>query len=127
MHLVADCGRGMKIFAQDVTGTDGQIRTEHFCVADEVLLDRSNIVGMTKVSSAGGLRVHMEFNAEGKEKLAQATRQNAGQFMAIFLDGKLIAKPIIETPILDGKMDLFVSSADKERFLAAFENSPTHL
>jgi len=46
--------------------------------------------------------VLLQFNSEGKELFAKATRENIGKIMAIVLDGEVISAPRINEEIPDG-------------------------
>lgn len=47
--------------------------------------------------------VALEFDAEGKEKFAQATEKHLGEIIAIFLDEELVSAPTVQNVIKDGK------------------------
>jgi protein-export membrane protein SecD len=47
--------------------------------------------------------VSLAFNTEGRNLIAQVTRDNKGQILAIFLDGSPISTPVINEEIVDGK------------------------
>jgi len=48
-------------------------------------------------------QVGLEFNEEGKELFAEITKRNLNKTVAIFLDGKPISIPKVNTPITDGR------------------------
>jgi preprotein translocase subunit SecD len=47
--------------------------------------------------------VTLDFNDEGRRLFADITSQNVGKRVAIFLDGKLLSDPVVQTPITDGR------------------------
>jgi protein-export SecD/SecF family membrane protein len=47
--------------------------------------------------------VALEFDAERKEKFAQATEKHLGEIIAIFLDEELVSAPTVQNVIKDGK------------------------
>lgn len=53
--------------------------------------------------TTGGANVGLLFNEEGAELFAKITRENAGQALAIILDGSIISAPIIEDEITGGE------------------------
>ena len=46
--------------------------------------------------------VSLEFNSAGQEKFANFTRDHTQEILMIYLDGRILMAPNIETPILDG-------------------------
>lgn len=48
-------------------------------------------------------QVNLAFNDEGRELFGKITKENTGDYLGIFLDGKEISRPSIREPILDGK------------------------
>jgi SecD/SecF fusion protein len=46
--------------------------------------------------------VSLEFNSAGREKFANFTRDHTQEILMIFLDGRILMTPNIETPIIDG-------------------------
>lgn len=53
--------------------------------------------------SSGGHVVELEFTDTGKEKFAEFTRRNQGEYLAIVLEDRILSAPTIDEPILDGK------------------------
>jgi protein-export SecD/SecF family membrane protein len=51
----------------------------------------------------GEPEVALEFDAEGKEKFADATEKYLGKIIAIFLDEELVSAPTVQNVIKDGK------------------------
>lgn len=56
--------------------------------------------GQGALATAPTIRV--DFNAEGASLFSAITTANTGRLLAIFLDGKLLSAPVIQTPITDG-------------------------
>lgn len=50
--------------------------------------------------------VGITFNAEGKALFAKITKENIGNVLAIFLDGRPITTPVIRSEITDGKAQI---------------------
>ncbi len=68
----------------------------------EVIVDLSDMQFQTAEASEGSGGTHVIFvntNAAGDEKLRTWTTANVGKTLGIFLDGRLISAPTIETPI----------------------------
>lgn len=55
---------------------------------------------------SGGKAVSIELGPDGTEALADYTTANVGKAMLLVLDGVVIAAPIINEPLLDGKVQL---------------------
>ncbi|HBX23812.1 MAG TPA: protein translocase subunit SecD [Desulfotomaculum sp.] len=53
--------------------------------------------------TSGMVEVGLEFTAEGTRKFAQATTQNVGQPIGIYLDGEMLQNPVVQEPITNGK------------------------
>ncbi len=47
--------------------------------------------------------VNLTFNPVGAKKFAEATRENVGRKIAIYLDGNMIQNPTVQEPILNGR------------------------
>ncbi|MFC4203440.1 hypothetical protein ACFOY1_21010 [Candidimonas humi] len=57
-------------------------------------------------TSEGQAYVHIEFNRQGTQRLAQLTQFNGGRWLLITVDGKLVAEPRIGAPISDGIINM---------------------
>jgi preprotein translocase subunit SecD len=57
--------------------------------------------GRTSIG-AGSVVVRLEFNDDGKKLFGDITGKNVGKPIAIFLDGKIISAPTVQTAITDG-------------------------
>jgi protein-export membrane protein SecD len=57
--------------------------------------------GRTSIGG-GSVVVRLEFNDEGKKLFGDITSKNVGKPIAIFLDGKVISAPTVQTAITDG-------------------------
>ncbi len=51
----------------------------------------------------GNIEINLEFNSEGAQKFADATKRNIGKQIAIFLDEDLLSAPTVQNEITDGK------------------------
>lgn len=70
----------------------------------EVLLTGANLkVAYFTRGQYNEPEVALEFDAEGKEKFAQATEKHLGEIIAIFLDEELVSAPTVQNVIKDGK------------------------
>lgn len=58
--------------------------------------------------------VSLVFNTEGKELFAKITKENVGNILAIFLDGRAISLPVVRQEILDGKAQISGGFTTKE-------------
>ncbi|MGL5087805.1 MAG: preprotein translocase subunit SecD, partial [Clostridium sp.] len=58
--------------------------------------------------------VSLELNNEGKVKFAEATGNNIGKKITIFMDDKEISSPVVESKIADGKAVISGSQSIKE-------------
>jgi len=56
--------------------------------------------------TSGQVHVNIEFNSEGTQKFAQATAQNVGRPIGIYLDGELLQNPVVNEPIPSGKAQI---------------------
>jgi len=57
-------------------------------------------------ASNGKPAIDVLLSSEGRERLAEITRRNRGRQIAILVDGKMIAAPLISDPIENGAMQL---------------------
>lgn len=48
-------------------------------------------------------QVALKFNSEGAKKFAKITKDNIGKQVAIYLDGKIISAPVVQTEITNGQ------------------------
>lgn len=69
-------------------------------------------------TSQGQPFVRLEFNQAGAQRLAALTRQNAGRWLLITVNGKLVAAPRIGGPMTQGIMNMTTDS-DRNAVLVA--------
>jgi len=63
--------------------------------------------------------VSLEFDAEGKDKFAQATERYLGNIIAIFLDEELVSAPVVQNVIRDGNAVITgISTAEEASTIA---------
>jgi len=79
-------------------------------------------------SSAGGGQsvpeVNLEFNDEGRDKFATATKENIGKRLIVILDDQIITAPVVQTVITDGRARITGNfSVEEARKLALQLNS----
>lgn len=55
------------------------------------------------INSEEGSIVAVEFNSTGRVKLHMATKENRGKRLGIYVDGRLLTAPVINSVIDDGK------------------------
>ena len=71
---------------------------------------------------AGNPAVEIRFSGEGRKKLAVLTAEHPGKSLAILLDGKVVAAPVVRGPITDGKALVTgnLTKEETERIARAF-------
>ncbi|CCG40811.1 protein translocase subunit SecD [Magnetospirillum molischianum] len=75
---------------------------EQYVVRKRVEVGGDMLTDSSATYSEGRPVVSFRFNAAGAKKFGDATRDNAGHFLAIVLDEKVISAPRINEPILGG-------------------------
>jgi preprotein translocase subunit SecD len=75
---------------------------QNYVVRKRVEVGGDMLVDSKATYSDGRPVVSFRFNAAGGKKFGDATRENAGHFLAIVLDDKVISAPRINEPILGG-------------------------
>ncbi|MBI3446443.1 MAG: protein translocase subunit SecD [Magnetospirillum sp.] len=75
---------------------------ESYVVRKRIEVGGDMLVDSKPTYSDGRPVVSFRFNASGAKKFGDATRENAGKFLAIVLDDKVISAPRINEPILGG-------------------------
>ncbi|MES2459045.1 MAG: protein translocase subunit SecD, partial [Armatimonadota bacterium] len=72
----------------------------------QLIMDGSDLAPNARggFDSAGSSKaiVSLEFNSTGRDKFANFTRDHTQEILMIYLDGRILMAPNIETPILDG-------------------------
>lgn len=56
--------------------------------------------------TTGRVTVNLEFTAEGTKKFAQATTENVGRPIGIYLDGEILQNPVVQEPITNGRAEI---------------------
>lgn len=70
-------------------------------------LDRASLqFAQGQQSIVGEPYVSLDFNAEGRDRFAEITRNNIGRVLAIFLDGAPISTPVIQDEITGGSAQI---------------------
>lgn len=96
------------ITAQTATTTEAQEALVYQAYTSSGLgggqLDRATVVFGSQVSATP--QVLIQFNDEGRQLLEDITRENVGNVMAIFLDGRLVSAPVIQTEIFGGEAQI---------------------
>ncbi len=76
--------------------------------ANQYVLQRNVVVGGEHLTDAqvsydaGAPVVNFKFDSFGAKRFGNATRENVGKRLAIYLDGKVISAPVINSPIVGG-------------------------
>ena len=93
-------------------------RVETLRLSNEVLLDRSAVSGVRaireRVAVTSGRNperkevpaIEIVFTNAGRKRFAEVTKTLAGKQIGVVLDGKLVAAPLIQEPILSGTVTL---------------------
>ena len=68
----------------------------------DMVKDAEKAVGAVNEYSAASPYVALEFNEEGAQRFAEATRENIGKVLYIVMDGTVISSPVVQTAITDG-------------------------
>ena len=71
------------------------------------VLTRMDIASATVVEDPAGLGLEFIFTPVGSARLYEVTSQNVGNRLALFINGKLVAAPIIREPITAGRAVMF--------------------
>ena len=71
------------------------------------VLTRMDIASATVVEDPVGLGLEFIFTPVGSARLYEVTSQNVGNRLALFINGKLVAAPIIREPITAGRAVMF--------------------
>ena len=66
----------------------------------------------TGVDQSGTPTLDLTFDATGASAIADATRSHVGEYLGIALDGDAIVVPVINSEILDGRMQLSFATDD---------------
>lgn len=80
--------------------------------ADTVFLDGSSIksasatITQDQTTKKQQYQVSLEFNEEGKEKFAEATRQQVGKQMSIWMDDIMLSAPTVNQVITEGQASI---------------------
>lgn len=68
----------------------------------DMVANAEKAVGVVDEYGNAAPYVALEFNAEGKERFAEATKANIGKAISIVMDDTIISAPIVQTAITDG-------------------------
>jgi preprotein translocase subunit SecD len=70
-------------------------------------LTEAQIIETSVVASdMGGWAVRIQFDADGRERLARFSRRNVGHRVAVCVDGALIIDPVVQDVIGSGRIEL---------------------
>jgi RNA polymerase sigma factor (sigma-70 family) len=108
LHLVVadsdeNSGRMTNIFR----GGDGTIETNTILVRDVPLIDSRFVKSAVAETDASGVtRIDVVFNEAGRDRFATVTRENIGKQLAISLEGRSYAMPVLRTEIPGGRVQI---------------------
>ena len=69
---------------------------------------------------AGNPAVSLELRGDAIARVAAHTAGHVGEFMAISINGDVVAVPVIQSPLLDGKIQISSGSEDGDDLAAKF-------
>lgn len=91
----------------DAAATANEIgAAAHLTFRDEegnILVDGENVVNATRQYQQNQVVVALEFDAEGTQAFAEATQNNIGKTIGIYMDDDLISQPTVNVAITDGQ------------------------
>ena len=119
---------GYELLKESIKTGDGRLRVASYQVRKKPeggLSGRHVKSANVHRDQLGRPEILVEFNPEGKRIFGQITTDNIQRQMAIVLDGRLLAAPVIREPILGGSCVISGSFTSKEvQSLAGALNSP---
>lgn len=107
-RLENDTTQSALILAQTASSTDDAIARIYNAYSSTGItggqLKRASVVFGAQVAASP--QVLLQFDGEGAELFGKITEENIGKEMAIFLDGKLLSSPVIQTAIYGGEANI---------------------
>lgn len=79
--------------------------TAHLTFRDEegnVLVDGANVTNATKATNGSEIIVSLQFDSVGRQAFADATSNNIGRTIGIYMDETIISMPTVQNAITDG-------------------------
>jgi len=111
LHLVLDAPSGDSVPMTVVS----KERKEVMNVEKAVLLDQTALKSAgVRTDESGHPRIEVAFTDQGRKRFAEITREQAGQRLAIVIDGRLYSAPRIRTEIPGGKAEISGSFGKEE-------------
>ncbi|AKF02906.1 SecDF P1 head subdomain-containing protein [Sandaracinus amylolyticus] len=109
-----------------VEGAEGEVlprwsgeTDELLAVEHGVVVESRNIRHVRLLEAADGSRILvLDLDDTGRSRLHEASTLHVGRRLAIVVDGRIVAAPIIRTPLTEGEAYVAVPEPDLER---AFE------
>jgi preprotein translocase subunit SecD len=83
-----------------------------FYVSREVLLSNTDVASARATNDQWGGRVEITCTDKGAERLARALGTHMSQRLAMVIDGKLFAAPIVSQVVTTGRLSISVPSAE---------------
>lgn len=81
-------------------------QSETLNVEKTILLDQSALKSVRSIHRSGGSQIELQMNARGTQRFADLTREGKGRRLAIVIDGKVHAAPLIMEEIGDGRVEI---------------------
>ncbi len=73
-------------------------------IGDMTVAAGSMSVRLDARGESGWYGIQIALDPDAADRLAQVTRENVGRPLLLSLDGEVIAEPVVQTPILDGRL-----------------------
>jgi len=84
---------------------NGHIYQETLYVDKKVLIEQRDMKVTWVITNApqNQIEIGFELTPQGRQRFAEATRQNIGKRLAMIMDGQLCSAPVVQTEISGGK------------------------
>lgn len=93
---------------------------ETLAVRQDVSLDNADLAAARVVPTGATFGVEVTFTTAGTAKMRAVTRENVGRRIAVIVDGRVIASPVVRTEVADlGVLSGRYSRSDAERIARA--------
>ncbi len=102
-----------------VAATDGTIRLVAY-ESEPILSEKVKITENNSIMSYGG-DIQVAFKFPDVDRWATVTRQNIGKRLAIFVNGRLMSAPQVNTPIESGSCSVTFPAEVKDDYLPNFD------
>lgn len=93
---------------------------ETLALREDVSLDNADLAAARVVPTGATFGVEVTFTTAGTAKMRAVTRENVGRRIAVIVDGRVIASPVVRTEVADlGVLSGRYSRSDAERIARA--------